>query len=133
MERKYGEMSRQNIIFILVMFLTIVLISAFEKWLKTNVAWFYPFRWVLFGIVIATGDFLNALPGQVGAEDTSGQPLGRRAVTFLGWVVAVVLMFASFDWFNEKYPAHSKELRFAVLILMSIAWSWRSARLKPSN
>ncbi len=133
MERKYWGMSRRNIIFVLVMFLTVVLTSSFEKWLQVNVPWFYPFRWVLFGIAIATGNFLNVLPGQVEAENTSGQPLGRRAVTFLGWVVAVVLMFASFDWINQKYPEHSKTLRFAVLILMSIAWQWRAARLTSSN
>lgn len=133
MDRKYLGMSRQNIIFVLVMLAITALTVIYSDWLKANVPWFYPFRWVVFGIVVATGNFLNVLPGQVAAEDTSGQPLGRRALTFLGCVLFVGLVFASFDWVNEKYPQSSRAFRFAVLILMAFAWRWRAARLKAGN
>ena len=128
MERKIAGMSGKNIIFVLVMITIVFVTTIWDGWLKTNIPWFYPFRWALFGIAIATGNLLNVLPGQVEAENTSGQPIGRRAVTFLGWVVFTVLLFAGFDWVSTNYPQHSKNLRFAVLFLLYFGWQVRARR-----
>jgi len=130
MEKKYAGLTKKNIIFVLVMFTTLALTTIFGDWVKANFPWLYPFRWVLFGICLATGNLLNVLPGQVEWDDTSGQSVGRRAVTFVGGVVVVVLLFEGFDWVAVNYPEHSKTLRFLVLILLSIAWQVRAKFLR---
>ena len=130
MEKKYGGLTKKNIIFVLVLFTTIALTSTFENWIKANLLWFYPFRWVFFGIVLAVGNLLNVLPGQVEWDDTSGQSVGRRAVTFVGWVLVAVLLFDGFDWVAVNYPEYNKTLRFTVLILLSIVWRVRAQFLR---
>jgi hypothetical protein len=130
MERKYAGMTKKNIIFVLVMFTTLAVTAIFENWIKANLPWFYPFRWVLFGIVLAVGNLLNVLPGQVAWDDTSRQSVGRRAVTFVGYVVLVVLLFDGFDWVAVNYPEYNKTLRFTVLILLYIAWRARALFLR---
>ena len=126
MNPNIAAMSWKNIVFALVTITIVFVIAIWEGWLKTNIPWFYPFRWALFGIAIATGNLLNVLPGQVEAENTSGQPVGRRAVTFLGWVVFTVLLFWGFDWVGTNYPQHAKTLRFAVLFLLFLGWQARA-------
>ena len=130
MEKKYAGLTKKNIIFVLVTFTTLGLTTIFGDWVKANFPWLYPFRWVLFGIAVATGNLLNVLPGQEEWDDTSGQSGSRRAVTFVGWVVVVVLLFEGFDWVAVNYPEQSKTLRFAVLILLSIAWRVRAQFLR---